>query len=43
MTVEEYGLYRNGLVAQNPGPVRHKGISICWVSGREGGHNVLPG
>ena len=40
MPVEEYGLYCDGLVAQNPRPVRREGIPVRWVPGREGRHMV---
>src|SRR5437667_131602 len=40
MPVEEDGLYGDGLVSQNLGPVHHEGIPVRWVLGRESRHLV---
>src|SRR5712692_9339381 len=40
MPVEEDGLYGAGFVSQNLGPVRHEGIPVRWVLGRESRHLV---
>src|SRR5215217_618403 len=38
--VEEYGLFCDGLVAQDPGPARREGIPVRRVPRRECGHAV---
>jgi len=33
LPVAEDGLDGDGFISQNPGPVRHEGIPVCWVFG----------